>query len=194
MMYIVWFIGFFFNLCFSILCYLTNWFVIFFADNRGELHGILHLWQTWDDSLDVEWFVKEKVPKFLRYDFDKHYESSRETTEALMYYNRDKGCVIDREVPFTNIELIQRYLCRVLWLYRNNGYGFAFYLFGMDCVGTELWHTKGSWYDFYWNDYCFQFIGKWKIFEVMAGWKLPRECRQMTRSMVAGRVLIRWNN
>lgn len=58
----VWLIYYPLNFLCSILCYLTNWLVVFFADERGELDGAFHLWQTWDDSLDVEWFVKETVP------------------------------------------------------------------------------------------------------------------------------------
>lgn len=191
MQYARWLILFLLNICCSVLCYLTNWLIVLFADNRGELHGIWHLWQTWDDSLDVSWFVKETVPECLRYDFDKHYDEGREATEWLKAHNRDKGCVIDKGVKFSLVERLQRYCCRVLWLYRNCGYGFAFYLFGTDCRASDLMQTNGTWYTLYSDGESWQLVGKWKVFEVMAGWKLAKESDKLTHSMIAGRVLIR---
>lgn len=35
-----------------VVCYLTNWLVLLFADEQGELPGLLRMWQTWDDTLD----------------------------------------------------------------------------------------------------------------------------------------------
>ena len=55
-----------------ILCYLTNWIVVLFADEDGELKGLWHLWQTWDDSVDNKYFVLNQIPKIFRYDFDKN--------------------------------------------------------------------------------------------------------------------------
>lgn len=126
------------NMICMVLSYITNPIAVLFADNRGELHGLWRYWQTWDDSLDVEWFVKTRVPAFLRYDFDKHYISSRETTPELARVGRDKGCVIVKDGNFTNHERWQRYWCRVLWLTRNSGYGFAMWLFGCTVCGDEM--------------------------------------------------------
>ena len=118
------------NIVVSILCYITNPIVVFFADEVGELHGFLKNWQTWDDSLDVRFMVVEKVPSIFRYDFDSKYISSREPLSDPKY-GRDKGCVILKpNAVFSIKEKIQRYFCRLLWLYRNNAYGFAFYFFG----------------------------------------------------------------
>jgi hypothetical protein len=187
----IWFIAFPLNVICSIICYLTNWLVVLFADERGELHGLWRLWQTWDDTLDVDWFVKGSVPKWLRYDFDKHYVSTRETTDMLKIYNRDKGAVISLGVPWTRKERLQRYICRVLWLTRNCGYGFAFWLFGIDHTGINLAHIKGSWYDIYYDDFCWQFTGKLWTAQIMAGWKLDTDSTKRTRSMIAGRIIFR---
>ena len=194
-----WILYFPLNTFFTILCYLTNWAVTPFCDERGELHGFLRYWQTWDDSCDVEFFVKERAPKIFRYDFDKHYQSAREYTPELDKYNRDKGCVIILDDNFTIWERIQRYFCRTLWLYRNNSYGFAFYLFGIDADYTQLNERRKDyknkdWYEivtgrgFWCNPWKFTgqigwiswYLG-WKLY----GWNGP------TRYMIAGRVILR---
>lgn len=192
----LWFIFYPMNLMLSILCYLTNWLAVLFADERGELHGSWLYWQTWDDSLDVEWFVKETVPKIFRYDFDKHYVSTREAPEYLKPLGRDKGAVKCINNEFTLKERIQRYFCRVLWLYRNNGYGFAFYWFGNGCAGNLLTTIKFK-YGMLVYDRFNPFYGAWKLsgkigwLEFLAGWKLAVESSDFKWAMITGRILIR---
>ena len=142
-MSMLWILLFPLNIITSILCYLTNPIAVLFADERGELHGLWRYWQTWDDSCDVDWIVKTRVPKIFMYDFDKHYVSSRETTPELTEVGRDKGCVIFNPAnpdaaKFTIKERIQRYFCRLFWLNRNNGYGWAFFFFGRNVIGTNM--------------------------------------------------------
>ena len=186
-----WVVLFLMNAVCSLLCYLTNWLVVLFADENGELHGIWKYWQTWDDSLDVEWFVNGSVPRWLRYDFNKHYETYTDYPDELVAVNRSKWAVRSLGVPWTLKERLQRYACRVLWLTRNCGYGFAFWLFGADHIGITLAHKEGTWYDYWYNDSCWQFDGKLWIFEILAGWKLDKASTYMTRSMIAGRIIIR---
>ena len=62
-----------------VVCYLTNWIVVLFANEEGELPGSLRLWQTWDDTLDNETDIK-RMPKFLQYNWNDHY-AQVETTE-----------------------------------------------------------------------------------------------------------------
>jgi hypothetical protein len=194
-----WILYFPLNTFFTILCYLTNWIVTPFADEAGELHGVLRYWQTWDDTLDVEWFVKEKVPKFLRYDFDKHYKTTREQTPELAKYNRTKGAVICINNSFTVWERIQRYICRTLWLYRNNSYGFAFYLFGINANYEDLNvkrkdYKNGDWYEVvngrgFWC--CpWKFTGQFGWISFYLGWKLYGY-ETPTRYMIAGRIILR---
>ena len=133
-----WFILAPLNFLCTILCYLTNWIVVLFANEVGDLPGFLKYWQTWDDSIDVEWHIKEEVPEIFRYDFDRHYVSDRMTTEELSRLGRDRGCVRLIDPHFTIKERIQRYVCRTMWLYRNCAYGFAFYVFGRDVKGENV--------------------------------------------------------
>lgn len=101
------------DLIFTVLCYLTNWFVVIFADEKGQLPKVFKLWQTYDNPLDIRWQVLEVVPKFLRYDFDSHY----------IYHYEMKGDGYMRPGfvqlwynDFTKKERVQRYFCRLLWL------------------------------------------------------------------------------
>ena len=186
----------------SIVCYLTNWFVLLFADEVGELHGIFRYWQTWDDSCGVRWFVKETVPNFLRYDFDLKYISLREITPELARVGRSKGCVQLRDgASFSLKERIQRYFCRLLWLTRNCGYGFSFWLFGVDMSGFDinvirkeegLTLARGI-YDagiFIYHDTrkMFSVFGYDIYRNFFLGWKLDIEAFNPVRSMIANRI------
>lgn len=117
-----------------ILCYLTNWLVVLFADKNGELHGILHLWQTWDGSLDDEEYVTKNCPKLVRYDYYKHYKPYRITID-----NKTKRCATLISPFNTKKEKIIHYLNRVCWLYRNCGYGFAYYIFGVTLDSSQVY-------------------------------------------------------
>lgn len=181
----------------TVLCYLTNWFVVLFADINGELPGFLHLWQTWDDSLNPEFSV-ECAPKFLRYDWQKHYREYKDTTQYLRSVNRDRWfatCINDK---WTLWERFQRYACRVLWLMRNNAYGFAFYLLGATVtpllsikqsentisvkeVNGDAWMYKNTapifslfGYTVHWNN--------------LLGWKIDESAKYDTRAMIANRI------
>lgn len=116
------------DIIFMIICYITNPIVVLFADEYGNLPKWLKWWQTYDNCLDIDWMIYEEVvPKIFRYDFNKHYK----------YHMEDKSVnpiipgyveIIDPE--FTIIERIQRYFCRLWWLYRNTGYGFSYSVTG----------------------------------------------------------------
>ena len=54
-----------------LICYMTNWLVVLFADERGELHRVLRLWQTWDDTLDNPAFI-QTLPDILNYNWHEH--------------------------------------------------------------------------------------------------------------------------
>lgn len=112
----------------SLLCYLTNPIVVLFADEYGNLPKIFKLWQTHDNCLDVSWMIYEdQVLDCFKYDFNKHY--------IYHYEDKDNGNFIPGYVEiidpnFTIKEKIQRYFCRLSWLYRNNAYGFSYYILG----------------------------------------------------------------
>ncbi len=109
------------------LCYLTNPFVVLFADNEVELPSFLRLWQTWDSSLDNRQYVLHDCPRWLSYDFDEYYD----TAVMTLGHGRSKKIVLAKK-PFPLKLKLKHYLNRVFWIYRNCGYGFAFYLFGVD--------------------------------------------------------------
>lgn len=122
-----------------VFCYLTNWIVVLFADEVGELHGFLHLWQTWDNSVYSRQEVLEVVPKWLSYDYDSKYEVYESASFDLRRMGRTRKYIRLKDgAKFTLIEKIKRYICGVLWLYRNCAYGFAFYWFGTDCDAKNL--------------------------------------------------------
>ena len=127
------------------LCMLTNPIVVLFCDKYGNLPRIFRLWQTYDNCLDVDWMIYEnKVPKIFQYDFNKHYKYYMESK------NNDEmipGHVVILDDDFTLKERVQRYFCRVLWLYRNCAYGFAYNLLGIEFIGKQqhvLENVKGN--------------------------------------------------
>ena len=106
----------------ELFCYATNWIAVIAVrkevrtDRVKILGGIITmprdypikfftLWNTHDNAVDEYWYdgyAKESYFKFLREATQKDYVSS----------------------------WWLRYVCRVMWLYRNNAYGFLFYWFG----------------------------------------------------------------
>lgn len=123
-----------------IICYLTNWLVVLFCNDVGEITTpFLKYFQTWDNSCDSRQEVTQVVPKWLAYDFDSKYECYKGSDEALDAMGRTRTYVrLKPGVSFTTKERIQRYFCRALWLYRNCAYGFAFYWFGRITTGKYL--------------------------------------------------------
>ena len=116
-------------------CYITNPLVVLLSDKNGELHGIWHYWQTYDDSLDSKFMMTKVVPfkySFLdysyydKYDFYQDFETLKEFGVVI-----DKSKIKDN-VSFSLKEKLQRYGCRLLWIMRNCGYGFAYYLFSAE--------------------------------------------------------------
>jgi hypothetical protein len=120
----------------NIVAYITNPIVCFFADEYGNLPHCLRWWQTEDNCLDVEWMISEGcVWKIFRYNFNKHY----------IYHYEDKNN--ERVIPgyveiidpnFTFKEKVQRYFCRLAWLYRNTAYGFSYEICGRDVLPTNI--------------------------------------------------------
>ena len=183
----------------TVIAYLTNWLVVLFADEYGQLPKALKLWQTYDNPLDVEWMVTEgKVPKFARYDFCRHYE----------YHYEDKGedymipgYVVLLDPNFTLWERFQRYVCRLWWIYRNSNYGFSYYVNGRTVNGADNvvkrdidlpnnrqfvsavkggnWWSK-TWCYYYEKQYC-----RWFLLRIYLGWKLKGVYSGTQRHMLA---------
>lgn len=169
------------------LCYLTNWLVILFADENGELPGLFRLWQTWDDTLDNATDVA-RIPAFLRYDWHEHYVQGRVDEQGQTRY------VEQLVKPFTLTERIKRYFCRVHWLCRNCSYGFAYYLFGMTArppfhvrESNSLYFVSGS----PWAFKCTRPISDNWRWEIYLGWKIQRRLSHPHRAMLACRLWIK---
>lgn len=197
------------NIICMLFCYLTNPVVCLFADERGELHGFLKYWQTWDDTLNPAFFVKEKVPAFLRYDYDRHYKEYWNVTPELAALGRDRCFVEILDPHFTCKERIQRYICRVMWLYRNCAYGFAFYCFGRKVVGKNCeklvydFDNEGHYRKFLVGrhgsalTHPWSYKSTWKIndkirWEIYAGWKINENSDKPQQCMIAHRVAFRF--
>lgn len=181
-----------------VIAYATNWLVVFFADEYGNLPRCLRWWQTYDNCLDVEWMITEGVvPKIFRYDYGKHYIYNYEIkTDNVMI----PGNVIIIDPHFTLWERVQRYFCRVAWLYRNSNYGFSYEVNGRTIDGTKnvvvtdineknnrqwfsyvpsnLWSCTWSW--FYCKQYC-----PWFRLRIYLGWKLKSITSGTQRAMLA---------
>lgn len=169
------------------LCYLTNPIVVLFADKDGELPAFLKLWQTWDSSLDNRQYVLYDCPKWLSYDFDEYYD----TAIMCIRHGRSKKIVLAKK-PFPKRLWLKHYLNRVFWTYRNCGYGFAFYLFGVD-TKPETIRRKGEHFSIcsnafrYKNDSPISKHLRWCIY---LGWKY--DFYGPCRAMIATRFTVRW--
>lgn len=190
-----------FSLLAMVLCYLTNWIVVFFADEDGELPSFLHLWQTWDNSCYASDSVQH-APKFLQYDWARHYTEHLDADEYLRSVNRKRWYCTCIDHNFTLWERVQRYLCGVLWLTRNCSYGFAFYLLGADVspmLKTEKsantifvreifgGNVGGAW--MYKNTAPIFSLFGWTVrWNNLLGWKIDDSAKVTTRAMIANRI------
>ena len=200
-----------------VICYVTNPIVVLFADEEGELHGFLHYWQTWDDTLDSKYMMKEVLPekfygKLLDYDWDSKYEPYQDTLTLAS----TKG-VIDKVrlrpgATFSLKERIQRYFCRVLWLTRNCAYGFAKDMFGtygslrdLEVIREEtqdpdnefvfIWDKKESILSRPWTCKFYKKIFNHFYITGYLGWKIPhwREDGGDYHAMIANRIVPRFH-
>lgn len=192
-----------------ILCYLTNPIVVLFCDKYGNLPKIFRRWQTYDNCLDIDWMIYEnKVPKIFQYDFNKHYKYYMEVKTEQEFI---PGHVVILDDDFTIKERIQRYFCRVLWLYRNCAYGFAYNLLGIEYIGSkqrviENKKSKGKelYISFLENGigidryFCIKSSENWTVpllnikrrFDIYLGWKMSgsQNYQVKKRAMIAVRV------
>lgn len=164
-------------ICLHIICWILNPIVVLFCDEFGELDGWMHYFQTWDDSCDSEYFMKNVCPKFLDYGWDEHYYSFEDTDVwTALYDKKRKFSIIHPDAEWTIKQRIQRYFCRVWWLYRNSAYGFMMYCLGADMSGAtyklvqdnEFYCRDNKGYFCYKNEKQFCRYLRWKIY---LGWK-----------------------
>ena len=204
MMYLRWFMYWILSCVISLVCYITNPIVVLFCDENGELPGVLQLWQTWDDSCDSEYYMTECVPKIFNYGYySKYYPQTLGTTPALAAVGRVRWFTQKRpNAKFSLKERIQRYFCRLLWLTRNCGYGFNFWLLGADVDGRSMSYKvnepgreigdNGKYFIIH-SDALITNLGKLKVYwKVFLGWKISDQ-PGLHKAMFANRFLIRFS-
>ena len=200
---VIWFIYFLISLVCMILCYVTNPFVVPFADISGELPSLLKYWQTWDNSVFCRESV-ENAPEFLQYDWARHYEEHIDSDPYLQSVNRKRWYVSCIDPNFSLWERIQRYFCGVLWLTRNCSYGFSFYMLGLTVSPTleikESANTKfvrevygqGLWGAWEYKNTApiFTAFGWTVHWNNLLGWKIDESAKYDTRAMIANRIAL----
>ena len=196
MKYIKWALFAVLDVLFNIVCYLTNPVVLLFADEVGNLPWLFTWWENWDDHLDIDWMVDEgHVPRFARYDFHRHYRY-HDPAEAEQLTGVYRGYVDLLDGNFTLWERVQRYVCRVCWLYRNNAYGFSYYVTGVDVCRADVVEVKTDevdGYTWYVTDYAFCYKDERPSFcglhwDNFVGWKFRWMEHDVERCMLAFRV------
>lgn len=189
------------SLVFTVIAYLTNPIVALFADNDGELHGVLHYWQTWDNSCNPSDLV-DILPSWLTPWYFGHYEEVYRSKGKLKEYNCGRWYTDCVDPDFTLWERFTRYLCRVYWLTRNSAYGFCFYLLGIDFNPSHTLSIKIDGKEEMIKDlddsdvwsYCNsnKIIGnlEWNIY---LGYKLRLSATKPTHCMIANRIAFKIN-
>ena len=188
------------NIPITVFCYITNPIVLLFCNEDGELPAILDLWQTHDNSCNPS-DIKKICPKWLQFDWDKHYKEYRDTTQYLRSVNRDRWYTTCVDTNFTLVERIKRYICRCMWLTRNCSYGWGFYIFGRTVTPPveKRIDKNGLYFHIATNDnLAWKYKNEKKIFtmfgydiswNIFIGWKLDSDAIVDTRSMLAIRFL-----
>lgn len=196
MKYIKWFVFAILDVLFNVAAYITDPIVLLFADEVGNLPRAFIWWENWDDHLDVSWMIYENhVPKFAKYDFNKHYRYHA-PEEAIKLIGEYRGYVDLLDGNFTTKERLQRYICRLFWLWRNNAYGFSYYVTGIDICKADVTKIKTvekDGYIYYVTDYAFCYKDERKSFagfcwDNYVGWKFRRLDDDKQRCMLAFRI------
>ena len=194
MKYIKWLIFAIIDLLFNVIAYLTNPFVLLFADEVGNLPKIFLWWENWDDHLDVEWMISEHhVPSWAEYDFNRHYKYYDEW-EAEKTIGEHRGYVELLDPNFTIKERFQRYFCRLAWLYRNCAYGFSYYVTGVNVNKSDVVKNRDNTDDIYYTTH-----DAWVVkydkpsfsnfhWEIFLGWKMQNVTEVTERCMLAFRI------
>jgi hypothetical protein len=188
--YVLWIACFPLALAVEIFCYLTVPIVCLFvkrtletdvvkrldkrvvALQRDNLIKPLRLWSTHDNFTDEWWYGM--------YNVDHWFKFARDWTQA----------------DYDNSRFI-RYYCRVMWLWRNCGYGFLYALFSCPKENIGNYYYKGNekagfWYELKTFTYSFQFechIPLWfgrRYISINIGWKAHK---QTDRLLYANRII-----
>lgn len=205
---VLWLLYLPFSILISVICYLTNPIAVLFSDDDGELHGFLKLWQTHDNSLNPQEVTEQPmVPKFLCYDWPRHYEEWKGTTPELAAQGKDRWFTTCIDSALSAVEVLQRYACRVYWLMRNCAYGWHFWplgkLPGIDWKIEEQTDKKIYvhedvpywWFASAWKykdeSHWFSLFGYEVVKNFFIGWKVSESAKVDTRAMYAFRLWVK---
>ena len=111
-MYTRFLIYFLADIAVNLIGYCINPLLPLFADSEGNLPSWLRWFQTYDDTLDG------KEPRFI------------ESTSWLRTQERGVNDLSTTNTLGVAKNFICTYVLRVMWLYRNNAYGFAYSVLG----------------------------------------------------------------
>lgn len=205
---VLWLIYVPFALILSFICFVTNPLVVLRADEDGELRGIWKMWQTWDNAINPSDVTEHKqLPSIFLYDWQRHYKEIYDTTPELKKVGRKRWLTKCIDKNFSLWERVQRYICRVYWLSRNCGYGWAFWVLGVlpginwkvvkndgETIfvheDKKLWWLCGAWK--YKSTAPICKVGKYVIRrEIFLGWKISENAQVETQGMIAVRATIR---
>ena len=172
-MYLLWVLLFIPNLLIYLACMILNPVVALFVtkrDGREYLIKPLYWFQTHDNPVDEYWYggyFKDSLFSYVKNATQEQYDNSR----------------------------FLRYVCRLLWLWRNCAYGFSYNLFGRDLIGeekvTEVGNEKaGYWRRFHSRGNSWQLKAHYPIglglqIDVNVGWKTHKG---FPRAMYADRL------
>ena len=96
----------------NLIGYCINPILPLFADSEGNLPSWLRWFQTYDSTLDG------KEPRFI------------EATSWLRQHERGVNDLNTTNTLYIAKNALCTYILRVMWLYRNNAYGFAYSILG----------------------------------------------------------------
>lgn len=105
------------NFLFMLIALLLNPFVLLFVKENGSFPSFLKWFETWD------------APHLF---FDGTGEIQADWLDTHWLFLKH----------FKSIPWFHLYLCRLLWLYRNCGYGFAYYICGKDYIQEDVVSTS----------------------------------------------------
>ena len=181
---------------FTVLCLLTNWLVLLFADEDGELHGFWNYYQTWDNSCNPS-DVVDILPAWLTTWYSGHYWEYYRSEGELAEMGRGRWFTPCVRKDFTLWQRFTRYICRVYWLTRNSAYGFCFYLLGVDFNPSHALNVWTDGQETHVQDledkdvWCYSNSKRifWKIhWNIYLGYKLVLDAEKITHCMIANRI------
>ena len=189
MMYLLWLLYFLPNLAIEVMCMVLAPLVACFITKAERTDRVKRLGNG-QVTLMREYLIRP-LYWFQTHDnaVDEYWWGCFNESSALAYFRDATQAQYDKSA-------FLRYACRVMWLWRNVGYGFAYNVFGRK-LDEELWikergvEKQGFWYKLTQRRSSFQLKMTiptpwfWYL-DINIGWKTHRG---FPRAMYAGRLI-----